>query len=514
MTAIRRMRGSVLLPCLLMLACNEVALKEVAGEGQPQEICQRVDDSETGPDSLGLRAFNGCGFAISRSNRVDVLFVVDQSPRGQAWQLQLADSMLRFVEALAEAEPAPDVQIGIVGAQGQGDACLDGPSVGGSRGVFSSRSCLERPEDFSSPEVFERACASRCESSESPEAQWFTFAGESTLDPVALGEQLRCAAVLGDRGCPLAQPFGSAYSVLQRRREDGLFFRDEAVPMVVVVSGSDDCTPQAVGDFGNDVTPAQCWTAGSRCVEAGPSVWRCEPETGGDTGLVPVAEAFGWVEARAMWGRLLGLRRGHLALWMGWLPGSVGAGPVHARPPGAEDGERSGVAPSCTDGESVAMPPVRAAGLWAHAEGASFAVTGRSLCGGGLGSAMTELGERVAATVSAGCVPACVADEDEAAAGLQPECDFVVAWREGDVNEERFVHTCEDDAGSGLVVPDGDPGCVELRSGAALHPRCEEQGNNLSVTLHWEGREPPGVQLVSSCSLSRDKATDCYGLPG
>jgi|GEM_PF-2258323 len=488
---VRRLAGVFLLS---FVACREAELVSVE---VPQDL--------TPPGCLGhggdVEPRSSCATVVT-DRAVDVLFVVDAHASAFGWQVALADAMPRFVQAALGGRPVPDLRVAIVPAQ-RIDGMCEGTPAGRSPGVFSDRSCLDRSSWFEGQAARE-ACVARCSKSYDHEGLWWSWSSGDDVD--ALGEQLRCAALVSDRGCSAAEPLAAVRAVYGRNPEDGVFFRPGAAPFLVIVSAADDCSAElGAGAALDTLGRGECWIEGADCVEVGDSVWSCEQAD--SARLLDPSEGSAWIAEQFRWSRLLATPSGHVSILAGW--GSGSSVPLRVRPPGPQ---HEFVAPTCSRGEAEALPPIRLTGVADRLELAGVDVSTGSLCRNGLEQTLEALGRRVVEALHPGCVPYCVADEDANTPGVQHDCTFVGHWVDDAGRHERQLPLCEATGGGDGISP-GAPGCVVLRTGPAMHPTCVEQGSNVEAELVWNGPLPLGLALVPHCRVSKNRSLDCPDLP-
>lgn len=480
------MKPNLAAAALLCLGCNEPTLVPVELPADEQTQGCQARDGETDHRSTCV--------SLRFSNKVDLLFVVDAHASAFAWQRSLADAMPRLAESLGSSAQHPDLHIGIVPAQRLDGGCSSSPSGRGSGGQFSATSCLGRPTAFSSSLSFE-ACQARCNRRFDESGPWLSIPADQSAPSIdALTERLQCTALVGDRGCETAEHFGSLLAVMQRREDDGRFFRDDATPIIVIVSGSDDCTATFdPGISATDLDRAACWSIGSDCVEVAPSSWECVPSD--SEALFSLHTMVDHLEALASWTQYHTGNRAHLAVWAGWSDPQL---PLPARPPRTPEDP---VAPTCVETGSEALPPTRLALLADCLNPSLVDVSTTSVCAGDLDTAMDGLIDAIGRAIPRGCIPMCLADTDVDEPGVQADCGFEAVWVEGAERRRLSLLPCD----SAENPPPGDaPGCFTLRTGDSVHPDCALEGWNGQVGLHWNGPLPDGLWVTPRCRISDD----------
>jgi hypothetical protein len=487
---------------------------------------------------------------------VDILFVIDNSATMAEEQRLLAESLPVLIDALESPRVDANYRIAFTTTDSDNAWCA-GNRV--DAGQFVSSSCRTRIGDFESHTT---ACLDVCPTAwadfattptritsllEEVSRPWIQSAWGRTNLPAGLSaaQAAMCIAPQGIRGCGFEAPLESMYAALGRTRsevDDELgFVRDYAALAIVFVTDDTDCSYNPAWDTiflakGNRVfwslpdegapTAAVCWNAGVSCEpdEAG-SYEDCVPadkdvdgnplpdaEADADAALHPVRRYLDRLAETELDKKALAPSLEIVVSAIAGVPSGYPETPIPYADGSALFQAQFGIAPGCTSPRGDATPPVRLAAV---------ADDLFSICEPSYDDAMAAIATRITDQLSPHCVRACVADENAAVAGVQPDCMFTSEWRDDD---NRLVEIDLPECQPGGVLPDGADACVALyadRDGGTattdddLGPRCLEQGWNLEYAVIYrdEATRPYGADIDYSCTLSANKAVDCPGLP-
>jgi len=182
-------------------------------------------------------------YAQSINRKLDILFMVDDSPSMAPLQTKLSQQLGHFIDALASPTTGrlPDLHVAVVsssfggGAWGNVPQCHVGQHPGDDGGKF-----LQGPGGAG-----HGACTML------HAGQTFLANGNGdTTSPNYDGDirdAFKCMALLGDDGCGFESQFGAVYTALDKGRQpddpdNGGFLRDDALLAVVMVTNEDDCS--------------------------------------------------------------------------------------------------------------------------------------------------------------------------------------------------------------------------------------------------------------------------------
>ena len=463
-------------PLLLLLACNEHSLVSVEHQSEHHHA--------------------HWGLPLSVAQNVDILFVIDDSDSMGPVQANLTRDIAAFVDVLETNEVA-SYRIAITTTDGGG--CEADAEAGNF--VFSS--CRGRTDTV----ACERHCPEQW--SEIPRSHpWIEASTFTTNLPQGLdvATALQCLLPQGTAGCDLEAPLDSMLRALHRAREDGEdefgFLRDDAVLAIVFVTDEADCSK--LPDADTVSSSAACWDAGVRCDA---TYETCVPE---DNELLhPVDRYIDYVTAFEDLKQQLNPGREVVVAAIAGVPRGYPEVPLEYAPGPAGFAAEFGIGPGCASPVTRAVPPVRLA-AFADAFGHNlFSVCEISYVG-----ALETIADKIRAQIRPACMPACVADHDPDTPGLQPSCHLTHDYRtEAGQLIEHDIPECD----PGEVIPDDETLCyVPLTAPDEMDEACVEEGWNLEFKIIRSPDEtpPPFPTISADCNLSKDKRTDCPGLPG
>ena len=184
-------------------------------------------------------------------NKVDVLFMVDNSSSMDPMQLELRAKFGQFFqvfEQLAAQGTFADLHIGVVTSDyGAGDTAGGGcdASPGGQKGILQT---LPSPNAVNPP--------AGCQAPQgAPFIQYAFGAGGPTTnlpsgsDATALLNEFTCMASVGARGCGFEHQLESVYAALHNTNENKGFLRPDALLTVVFVTNEDDGSAPPAAKF-------------------------------------------------------------------------------------------------------------------------------------------------------------------------------------------------------------------------------------------------------------------------
>ena len=188
----------------------------------------------------------GAGGAVATSpNKLDILFMVDNSSSMAPLQAKMAAQLPNFMNALINVATGqlPDLHVAVVssslggGAWGNVNQCASGSHPGDDGGKFQqgpggagSGSCA----------MFLHPGETFLKSGDGSAANGPNFDGD-------IASAFQCMAMLGDRGCGFESQFESIYVALTKAADaqdpdNGGFLRRDARLAVVMLTNEDDCS--------------------------------------------------------------------------------------------------------------------------------------------------------------------------------------------------------------------------------------------------------------------------------
>ncbi len=268
------------------------------GDGEPLDMSGGEDESETDQPN------DECG-ELGTCNKIDLLFVIDNSGTMGEEQLALPASMptlLNALQALVDEQGnplEPDVNIMFTTTDLDHPLCTpfqpDGymPALGAPR----RDACIDRLDDFeglgsNSPSIPE-ACTEYCPIAVEPADPFIHLKGPMATDTNVPGNDvlgaMQCLAPQGINGCGYESPLEAMMQAINPaapwNQGNKPFMRDDATLAVVIVTDEEDCSVKAPEghDYFTDqllntfwevnpdtgsktqATSAVCWNAGVEC---------------------------------------------------------------------------------------------------------------------------------------------------------------------------------------------------------------------------------------------------------
>ncbi len=190
-------------------------------------------------------------FVPPASNKVDILFMVDNSLSMDAMQAELRQrfgTFLSVFDDLAARGIYADMHIGVVTSDyGAGDKAQAGgcdASPGGQRGLLQAVG----------------KAATGCSGPTGVPFIEYAYGASGPTHNLPTGQSLAqtftCMASVGSRGCGFEHQLESVYAALHNQFENAGFLRDDAILAVVFFTNEDDGSAPPTSDFYN-VDPAK-----------------------------------------------------------------------------------------------------------------------------------------------------------------------------------------------------------------------------------------------------------------
>ena len=410
-------------------------------------------------------------FLVTPENKLDLLFLVDNSRSMAQEQASLARNFPRFMEELQKFGEV-DLHLAVISSDvGAGGINNDNCKETGHSGIFRT--------------------GNNC--GLAPGATFLTIGKDGSKNFTGqLADVFGCVATLGTGGCGYEHQLQSLRTALYRPEQKD-FLRADAHLGIVLITDEDDCSgePDATlysGDRPGEAPNLRCATAGHVCggmdIPAAPftsALASCKPyEHPGDAAskqqrLINVSEVVSQIKAlKAGGGQKL-----VVSAIMGWDDRPGASYRIEATSGGLD------LAPICSapnDGP-WSMPAVR---LKSFVDAFGDLGSWHSMCEPDLAPAIQEMGTTITDVIRVDgvCLPPLTRDTDTARPGLQPECNVVAAFPAGPgaAPRKRVVPSC-----AAAAAP-----CWELTD----HARCP--GRYLRVSD--PDRTTSGVVATASCS--------------
>lgn len=585
MIVLRRSAHRLVLICSFLLvgsSCNSAVEVGETDGGDGSGTDEPATD--TGADSTGAESGGESGggdefepIQLSVNKDVDILFVVDNSGTMGEEQATLSASLGSFVSVLEADDVNANYRMGFTTTDDGNYWCRGGGVSDPEGGQFVLSSCRSRLGDFYfsvNDTDASTACTDFCDLDDiemqptttaqdpTPSVRpWLEkIQGVSNLpDGVTTTQALQCFAPQGINGCGFESHLESMWKALRLAGDAGQsqfgFIRDNAILSVVFVTDEADCsfnrdlenTVFGEEGVGNQVfwslpgvqqtpTSAVCWNAGvscdfsmdtDQCTSINLDVDGNEALDDEDAALYPLSKYTSFVSAleedkqtrnpgqEVLVSAIVGVPANYPDIQqLSYAQGADASNPDSFQ-------ARFGVGQGCSSQVAEAVPPVR---LKEFAE--AFLVGDNdnnlfSVCGTDYSPALASIAESIRDQLQPACMPACVADTDAIAEGLQPLCTLVQTSNDGTGIIEQSIPEC----GAGGAVPDGADVCFVslvdqngLTGGTEddMQQACIDEGWNLEFRINRRPGvpAPAAAQIGALCEYSQNRAVDCPGLPG
>lgn len=442
----------------------------LSGCGAPQPICEGDACRATVQVTTEV-------FPVGYTNRLDVLFVVDDSAAGPL-QGPLAAYLPQFMAPLEHLSRPADLHVGVITAD-RGAGRFTPPSCarpGGDEGGLQNQPVGE-------------TCGAAWLAD--PEERFLRLAGcwgggfEAANFTGTLGDAFGCYAAVPATGCGYVQPLAALRAALEGCASPGGcaqagnegFLRPDAYLLVVIITSQDDCsvpgdsplfdpTQTAPGSELGPPTPYRCFEFGTLCGNADPgrapgARSGCVPGTKDPRyQLTPVEEFAAFLKALKPYDPRM-------------VYVSVIAGPPAPVAVASDADGNPALQPSCTGSMAQATPGIRLLHFISQFDDdrASYV----SICGGDLKQGLSGFFSELAVMPGAMCLREPPSDLEPDVDGLQPdavveECRFIHydPW----IEECQIVPPCDpvvcepgtdwDCAWRRHDIPAGAPGCWYL----------------------------------------------------
>ena len=181
-------------------------------------------------------------YTQSVNSKLDILFMVDDSPSMAPLQTKLSQQLGNFMDALSDPVTGrlPDLHVAVVSSSFGGGAWSNVPQCGAG----------QHPGDDGGKFLQGAGSAGHGSCTMLHPGQTFLANGGASASPNYDGDirdAFKCMALLGDDGCGFESQFESVYYALYKGShpddpDNGGFLRDDALLAVVMVTNEDDCS--------------------------------------------------------------------------------------------------------------------------------------------------------------------------------------------------------------------------------------------------------------------------------
>jgi hypothetical protein len=179
------------------------------------------------------------GFVGPYNNKVDILFMIDNSSEMTAMQNKLYDQTPNFIGVLENLPAKPDLHVAVVSSD-----------MGAPGDATSSIGCTSRGDQGQFQSLERGTCT---DSTLQNGAAFISDDGRGNADytsPTGIDSVLQCIMLLGVKGCGFEHQLASIDRALGADGSgppstNGGFLRDEALLAIIILSNEDDCSAPA-----------------------------------------------------------------------------------------------------------------------------------------------------------------------------------------------------------------------------------------------------------------------------
>jgi hypothetical protein len=422
--------------------------------------------------------------------KLDIVFVIDNSPSMREEQTNLIRNFPRFMNVLAGAHPSgtPDVHIGVISTNlGSGAEAAQGCAGDGDGGRFQNAP---------------RAQGGTCTSV--PSAPYIIAGPAGNNFPGTTADVFSCVAELGITGCGFEHPLAALRRALGGDPSVGLpaghdgFLRPDAVLGIVLITDEDDCsappdtdlftqTSTRLADPYGPIDSFRCNEFGHLCAGAPPpraptaGLTDCHSNETDSSKLIKVGEVVTFLRS---------LKDAPDRIKVAAITGIPTSYSVVESPEvDTRTGERHiTVAPACQSSAGLAAPSVRIKDFIDAFGGHGLIET---ICADDFGPAMEHIARQIIGDPLA-CVQGRLYDVDPAREGLQADCAVYQSARNdaGEVRED-VIPACEANGGT--------PPCWQLTRNEA---QCATAPQQMQLEVERGGAPAPANTRVDlACAV-------------
>ena len=464
-------------------------------------------------------------FSERINNKIDILFMIDNSSSMTEMQQKLVDQLPIFVSTLQAAQIPPDLHIALVssdmGAPGDSTAGV-GCTSAGDQGQFQSL-----PRGTCTDTTLQNGA---------------TFISDANMTPnytgASLGQVLQCIALLGDKGCGFEHQLASIDRALGA---DGApapttnadFLRPDAYLGIVILTNEDDCSAappttlyslnggeQNIANPLGPLTSYRCNEFGHVCTDPGGNqimpplnppnggttldLTNCESNDTNSSLLTPVSKFVSDIRAlkpdpdnQILVAAITGPSSPYTVKWAPEIggqntqPGELWPEVMHSCGPSNSDDVNPEATMNPTDG-SFADPAVRITQFVTAFQDSVL----RSICDASYASAMSAIATKLGQLITPPCITQTIQNDSNG----DPDCLVVENVENNDVTQRSTIPYC---ARNGNVAP-----CWSLSAQAG---NCT--GQVLLVNDTAQNAAAQNVTVTLSCSVCPPGISGQQGCP-
>ncbi len=503
------MRHAAVAPSLLGLAwvtaligCSSAPHSSLPDAAPPDGAPSDAAPSDAAPsDAAPPKSFEYKDIPLRVNRKVDILFLVDDSPSMGDKQTNLADNFPRLIDVLATLPGGlPDIHIGVatsdLGTKGANDAA-PGPSLGtigqggcagfgkdGDLQLFGATSMVTRGNFISDTLQVDGVTRVR------------NYTGN-------ISDVFAQMARAGAGGCGFEQHLEAVKQALDPNHvANAGFVRDDAYLAVIVIADEDDCSMShssliAVGDTGplGPLQSFRCTRFGVLCDDGGATPdamnqpgpkTKCHPSDD-MTYLAKVADYAAFLKS---------LKPDPNNVVVAGIAGTLDPFATELRVPSGSVVPIPALAHSCTyiggDGKpEVADPPVRIkAFLDQFPNRSAFA----PICQQDLSGGLQQIGDLLKTLIVGDpCIEGTLADVDPTTPGPQSDCQVSAVTGRGSLAEyDQVLPRCTPEDSSATNQP-----CWHLATDPANCPN----GDHFSLKIEGQMTLPSDAHVIANCAI-------------
>ena len=445
---------------------------------------------------------------VNVNRKVDILFLIDDSPSMGDKQTNLATNFPNFINVLAQIQGGlPDVHIGVttsdLGSKGAADSA-PGPGIGtvgqggcsglgknGDLQVFGASSLLNTGSKFIADTIA---------------ADGVTRVRNYT-DPMGDGSGLAPAfaqmAHAGAGGCGFEQHLEAVKQALDpSHTANAGFIRDDAFLAVIIIADEDDCSMAHSSLIAMSETPLgplqsfRCTRYGVVCDQNGATTTTMN-QVGTKSQCHPSSDTTYLTNATAYADSLKKLKADPSKVIVAGIVGVPDPFAVELRAPSGSTTPVPALAHSCTyvgnDGKpEVADPPIR---IKAFLDQFPNRSTFSTICQKDLSGGLQQIGDLLRTVIGDPCIEGKLADVDPNTAGLQYDCSVSSVLNPNTATQtETVMPQCNPPDGTGATSV-----CWHLVADPTNCQKTDPTSPHLALKIELQDSLPKDSHIIANC---------------